>query len=65
MAFNEETGKFTVTSHDLSQDESNKEEEFDFVINCSGHFSLPNIVALEGIHVPVFVAFLSVLYLLS
>ncbi|MGB5558263.1 MAG: NAD(P)/FAD-dependent oxidoreductase [Paracoccaceae bacterium] len=42
-----ETGKFTVTAHDLPADREYS-EEFDNVIVASGHFSTPNVPEFEG-----------------
>ncbi|MCK4869312.1 MAG: NAD(P)/FAD-dependent oxidoreductase, partial [Alphaproteobacteria bacterium] len=42
------TGKFTVTVQDLIKDHTYS-EEFDYVVNCSGHFSTPNVPFFEGL----------------
>ncbi len=42
-----QTGKFTVTVHDLKKD-SMYEEVFDNVIVASGHFSTPNVPEFKG-----------------
>ncbi len=42
-----QTGKFTVTAHDLKKD-SMYEEVFDNVIVASGHFSTPNVPEFPG-----------------
>ena len=43
-----ESGKYSVRAHDLKTD-TYSEEEFDWVINASGHFSTPNVPAFEGL----------------
>jgi trimethylamine monooxygenase len=45
--YNEETKKFSLTSHDLKANVQNT-ELFDHVICCSGHFSTPNTPYFEG-----------------
>ena len=47
VEFDEETKKFTVTSHDLVAN-IQKVEQFDHVICCSGHFSTPNTPCFPG-----------------
>ena len=42
VRYDEGTGMFTVTVHDLAKDHI-YEEVFDNVIVCSGHFSTPNV----------------------
>lgn len=42
------TGKFTVTVMDLKSD-TLVSEEFDFVINATGHFSTPNVPYFPGL----------------
>ena len=48
VGFSNDTGKFTVTAHDLVK-EHIYSEEFDYVINASGHFSTPNVPYFEGL----------------
>jgi len=47
VEFNEESDTFTVTSHNLTEDQSYT-EEFDYVVVASGHFSTPNVPNYEG-----------------
>ena len=47
VAYSEDTGKFTVTAHDLVKDHE-YDEEFDYVVVASGHFSTPNTPYFEG-----------------
>ena len=47
VAYDEGTGKFTVTADDLINDHE-YDEEFDHVIVASGHFSTPNIPNFPG-----------------
>lgn len=48
VEYDEATGKFTVTAHDLKADRS-YDEIFDHVIVASGHFSTPNAPTFEGL----------------
>jgi trimethylamine monooxygenase len=48
VAYNEETGIFSVTVRDLEKDEL-RTEEFDHVIVATGHFSTPNTPYFEGL----------------
>ncbi|SDF48197.1 trimethylamine monooxygenase [Celeribacter baekdonensis] len=45
--YDEDTGKFTVTAHDMIEDRMYK-EVFDHVIVASGHFSSPNVPEYPG-----------------
>jgi trimethylamine monooxygenase len=45
--FNDDTGKFSVTYHDLVNDRV-ETEEFDNVVVATGHFSTPNVPEFEG-----------------
>ncbi len=45
--YDEDTGKFTVTAHDMVEDRMYK-EVFDHVIVASGHFSSPNVPEYPG-----------------
>ena len=45
--YDEDSGMFTVTVHDLPHDKEYS-EEFDHVICASGHFSTPNVPHFEG-----------------
>ncbi len=47
VSYSEETGKFTVRSHDLVNDHMT-DEEFDYVVVASGHFSTPNVPSFPG-----------------
>ena len=47
VRYNEDSGTFTVTAHDLKNDRM-YDEEFDNVIVASGHFSTPNVPEFEG-----------------
>jgi len=48
VEYNETTKKYLVRSHDLKAD-TYSDEEFDWVINASGHFSTPNVPSFEGL----------------
>ncbi|MEA5449727.1 NAD(P)/FAD-dependent oxidoreductase, partial [Leptolyngbya sp. CCNP1308] len=48
IAWSETTGRFTVTAEDLPAGRTYS-EEFDHVVVASGHFSVPNVPAFEGI----------------
>ncbi len=43
----EDSGKFTVTVRNLSEDRT-ESSEFDYVVVASGHFSVPNVPQFEG-----------------
>jgi trimethylamine monooxygenase len=47
VIYNEGSGKFTIIAHDLVKDHVYS-EEFDYVINASGHFSTPHVPYFEG-----------------
>lgn len=47
VGYDETSGKFALTSHDLRQDNVTT-EEFDHVIVSSGHFSVPNVPEFPG-----------------
>ena len=47
--YSKDSGKFTVTAHDLKEDRM-YDEEFDFIVVASGHFSTPNVPYFDGIH---------------
>ncbi len=47
VTYSDDTGKFTVTAHDLKHDHVNS-EEFDYVVVANGHFSTPNVPYFEG-----------------
>ncbi len=47
VAFDDATGRFTVTVHDLGKDEVYS-ETFDYVVNACGHFSTPNMPTFAG-----------------
>jgi trimethylamine monooxygenase len=48
VSYSEDTGKFTVSVKDLKADEV-AEEEFDYVVVATGHFSTPNMPYFEGL----------------
>lgn len=48
VSYSEETGKFTVVVNNLAESEV-REEEFDYVVVATGHFSTPNVPYFEGI----------------
>ena len=48
VTYDEGTGTFTVTAHDLDNNTVTV-EEFDYVVVASGHFSTPNVPYFEGI----------------
>ncbi|MEM8687794.1 MAG: NAD(P)/FAD-dependent oxidoreductase [Pseudomonadota bacterium] len=47
VTYDDASGMFTVTVHDLAKDQEYS-EEFDHVVVASGHFSTPNIPHFEG-----------------
>ncbi|KAI9008647.1 flavin-containing monooxygenase [Hyaloraphidium curvatum] len=47
VRFDEGTGKFTVTVHDLKEDRM-YDEVFDYVIVATGHYSIPNVPEYPG-----------------
>ena len=47
VTFDDATGCFTLTSHDLVENQTSS-EEFDFVVVASGHFSVPNVPHYPG-----------------
>lgn len=49
VEFDQSTRKFTITTKDLVAD-TMASEEFDYVINATGHFSTPNVPAFEGLN---------------
>ena len=48
VVFNKERDNFTVTSHDLKNDNVSS-EDFDYVVCASGHFSTPNVPTFDGL----------------
>ncbi|MGO8484855.1 hypothetical protein AB9F39_37335, partial [Rhizobium leguminosarum] len=48
VRFDDETKKFTVTAHNSIEDRM-YDEEFDYVVVASGHFSKPNVPYFEGV----------------
>ncbi|MGO7870207.1 NAD(P)-binding domain-containing protein [Rhizobium leguminosarum] len=48
VRFDDETKKFTVTAHNRTEDRM-YDEEFDYVVVASGHFSTPNVPYFEGV----------------
>ena len=47
VSYDEGSGRFTVTAHDLTNDREYA-EEFDYVVVANGHFSVPNVPHFEG-----------------
>ncbi|RKU01151.1 potassium transporter [Burkholderia sp. Nafp2/4-1b] len=47
IAFDDASGRFTVTVHDLDNDVVYA-EDFDYVVNACGHFSTPNLPSFPG-----------------
>ncbi len=47
LSYSDETGKFTLTAHNLPEDHTYS-EEFDNVVVSTGHFSTPNVPYFEG-----------------
>ncbi|MCJ8145292.1 NAD(P)/FAD-dependent oxidoreductase [Ancylobacter sp. A5.8] len=48
VEYSDATGKFTLTAKDLVKDEL-YDEEFDYIVVASGHFSTPNVPYFPGI----------------
>ena len=48
VRFDDQTEKFTVTAHNRIEDRM-YDEEFDYVVVASGHFSTPNVPYFEGV----------------
>ncbi len=46
--YDDATGQFTVTAHDLPSD-SETSEQFDHVVVATGHFSTPNVPHFDGL----------------
>ena len=46
--YDDATGQFTVTAHDLPTD-SESSERFDHVVGATGHFSTPNVPHFDGL----------------
>ena len=46
--YDDATGQFTVTAHDLASD-SETSEQFDHVVVATGHFSTPNVPHFDGL----------------
>ena len=49
VRYDDDTAKFTVTAHDRVNDHM-YDEEFDYVVVASGHFSTPHVPYFEGAH---------------
>jgi trimethylamine monooxygenase len=47
VIYSDGSGKFTIIAHDLVEDHVYS-EEFDYVINATGHFSTPHVPYFEG-----------------
>ena len=47
VEYDEKSGKFTITAHDLAKDKLTT-DEFDHVVVASGHFSVPNVPEFPG-----------------
>ena len=50
VTYHPETNDFSVIAKDLKRDITHPMETFDFVVNATGHFSIPNIPEFEGIN---------------
>jgi len=48
VVYNKEDDNFTITSHDLKNDQVSS-EIFDYVVCASGHFSTPNVPTFKGL----------------
>jgi trimethylamine monooxygenase len=48
VSFDADTKKFTVTAHNRAEDRM-YDEEFDYVVVASGHFSTPHVPYFEGV----------------
>lgn len=48
VEYSDSTGKFTMRVCDLPRN-AERTEQFDYVIVCSGHFSIPNVPEFEGL----------------
>ncbi len=48
VCFDPRFNKFHVAVKDLAQDVLKPPQEFDYLINCSGHFSVPHIPDFPG-----------------
>ena len=48
VIYNKEDDNFTITSHDLKNDQVSS-EMFDYVVCASGHFSTPNVPTFKGL----------------
>ena len=49
VVYNVDTDDFTVVVKDLAQNVILPKQKFDFVVVCSGHFSVPNVPAFDGL----------------
>ncbi|TRY75407.1 hypothetical protein TCAL_01616 [Tigriopus californicus] len=49
VTYNANSDKFSVVTKNHKADMLNKAEEFDYVVNCSGNFSTPNVPSFQGI----------------
>lgn len=49
VKFDEESNNFVVSVKDLDNDVTLPDQRFDFVINASGHFSVPNVPKFQGL----------------
>jgi trimethylamine monooxygenase len=47
VTYDDDSGMFTVTAHDLAKDHTYS-EQFDYVVVANGHFSTPNVPHFEG-----------------
>lgn len=47
VTYSDESGKFTVVSHDLAANHT-QNDEFDYVVVANGHFSVPNVPHFPG-----------------
>ncbi len=50
VGFDPITRKFIVAVRDLANDIIKTDQVFDYVLNCTGHFSVPNMPKFDGMH---------------
>ncbi len=48
VTFDPKTDKFSVSVKDMAMNVVLPAQEFDYVVNCTGHFSVPNVPKFEG-----------------
>ena len=49
VKYDESTDQFVVATENLSEQRSNADEKFDFIIVAAGHFSVPNVPEYPGV----------------